>query len=55
VANAVRFTGLTIDEILPMASTEPAKYMGIDPAGRVTANWDPVGCRLTILKVYNRL
>lgn len=41
VANAVRFSGLTIREILPMASVQPAKYMGIEPAGRVTANWDP--------------
>ena len=40
VANAVRYTGLSIHEILPMASSLPAKYIGIEPAGRVTANWD---------------
>lgn len=41
VANAVRFCGLSIHEILPMASSQPAKYLGIEAAGRVTANWEP--------------
>ena len=50
VANAVRFSGLTIHEILPMASSQPAKYIGIEPAGRVTANWD-LENGLTSLKV----
>ncbi len=50
VANAVRFSGLSIDEILPMASVQPAKYLGIETAGRVTANWDPVEFRLTEVK-----
>lgn len=51
VANAARFSGLSIDEILPMASVQPARYMGIEAAGRVAANWDPVECRLTDLTV----
>jgi len=51
VANAVRFTGLSIEEVLPMASVQPAQYMGIAAAGRVTANWDPVEYRLTDLTV----
>lgn len=50
VASAVRFTGLSIDEILPMASSQPAKYIGVEAAGRVVANWDPVEYRLTVLK-----
>lgn len=41
VAHAVRFSGLSIDVILPMASVQPATYIGIEAAGRVTANWDP--------------
>ena len=41
VANTVRFTGLTLDDVLPMASTLPAKYLGIEAAGQVTAEWDP--------------
>jgi len=40
VANTVRFTGLSLSEVLPMASTLPARYLGIDPAGRVTAEWE---------------
>ncbi|HEX3624872.1 MAG TPA: amidohydrolase family protein [Verrucomicrobiae bacterium] len=51
VANAVRFTGLPIEEILPMASVHPAKYMGIEPAGKVTGEWNPDEYRLTISKV----
>ena len=51
VANAVRFSGLSIDEILPMASVQPAIYMRIEPAGRVTAQWDPLEYRLTVLTV----
>lgn len=50
VTNAVRYTGLTIYDVLPMASSQPAKYLGIEPAGRVTANWDPEN-GLTSLKV----
>jgi N-acetylglucosamine-6-phosphate deacetylase len=51
VANAVRFSGLSIDEILPMASIQPAKYMGIEAAGRVAVKWDPVKYQLNILRV----
>src|SRR5206468_332661 len=36
VANTVYFTGLPLSEVLPMASTTPARYMGVEPAGRVT-------------------
>ena len=50
VACAVRFSGLSIHEILPLASTQPAQYMGIEAAGRVAANWDPES-GLTSLKV----
>ena len=48
VANAVRFTGLPLGEILPMASTLPARYMGIEPAGRVIAEWDAENYRLRV-------
>jgi hypothetical protein len=41
IANAVRFTGLPIDEVLPMASTTPASYLGMTTVGRVTADWNP--------------
>ncbi len=53
VANAVKFTGLTLEEILPMASTQPARYLGLQTAGRVTADWDAADCRLSNLKVFD--
>jgi N-acetylglucosamine-6-phosphate deacetylase len=48
IANAVRFTGLTIEEVIPMASTTPARYLGTTTAGTVTADWDADACALHI-------
>ncbi|MDD4873039.1 MAG: amidohydrolase family protein [Kiritimatiellae bacterium] len=50
VANTVRFSELSFDDILPLATTQPARYMGIEPSGQVTADWDPVNYRLNILE-----
>jgi N-acetylglucosamine-6-phosphate deacetylase len=47
VANTVRFTGLPLEEVLPMATSIPADFLGIPAAGMVTAEWDPD--RLTLL------
>lgn len=33
VATTVRFTGLPLEDVLPMASTIPAAFIGIDPVG----------------------
>jgi N-acetylglucosamine-6-phosphate deacetylase len=41
IANTVRFTGLPIETVIPMASTIPASYLGMAPVGTVTADWDP--------------
>jgi N-acetylglucosamine-6-phosphate deacetylase len=41
IGNAVRFTGLTIDQVLPMASTVPAAYLGLPAAGTIKADWNP--------------
>ena len=49
VANTVRFTGLAMDDVLPMASTQPADYLGIEVAGHVTAEWDPDRFTLRII------
>jgi len=49
IANAVRFTGLPIEDVLPMASTIPAAYMGTTAAGTVTAEWDAEGGELSII------
>jgi N-acetylglucosamine-6-phosphate deacetylase len=51
VANTVRFTGLALEDVLPMASSLPAAYLGIDVAGQVTAEWDPEGWVLDITRV----
>ncbi|MEJ7617290.1 MAG: amidohydrolase family protein [Pyrinomonadaceae bacterium] len=40
VANTVRFTDLTLAEVLPMATTLPARYLGVEPAGQVTGFWN---------------
>jgi N-acetylglucosamine-6-phosphate deacetylase len=36
----VRFTGLPLDEVVAMATTTPAAFIGIEPAGVVDAEWD---------------
>ena len=51
VANTVRFTGLSLDDVLPMASTVPARYLGMETAGTVTAEWDGDDRRLEIVDV----
>src|SRR5208283_3693757 len=40
VANAARFTGLPFKEILLMASTQSARYLALQTAGRVSADWN---------------
>ena len=51
VANTVRFTGLSLEEVLPMASSQPAIYLGIQTFGRVIADWDGAEFRLSIREV----
>jgi N-acetylglucosamine-6-phosphate deacetylase len=51
IANTVRFTGLSIDEVIPMASTIPARYLGTTTAGSVTADWDAAAGGLRIRDV----
>lgn len=48
VANAARFTGLPLEEVLPMASTNPARYMGLTTAGSIGVGWDATGNDLQI-------
>jgi N-acetylglucosamine-6-phosphate deacetylase len=40
VTRAVRETGLSLEDVLPMASAVPAASVGAAPAGRVAAEWD---------------
>ena len=51
MANTARFTGLSIEAVIPMASTIPARLIGATPAGTVSAEWDPERFELQILEV----
>ena len=51
IANTVRFTGLSVDAVIPMASTIPASYLGTTTSGTVSAEWDPEAYALRILRV----
>jgi N-acetylglucosamine-6-phosphate deacetylase len=51
IANTVRFTGLPLEEVVPMASTRPAQYVGVPTAGKVTAEWDEAALTLRIVRV----
>lgn len=48
VANAVRFTGLALEDVIPMASSLPARYLGTATRGTVTADWDAAAGDLRI-------
>jgi N-acetylglucosamine-6-phosphate deacetylase len=48
VANLCRFTGLSIDEALPLASTRPAAYLDEKPRGTVELDWDPAAFHLRV-------
>ena len=52
IANTVRFTGLPIEAVIPMASMTPARYLGTTTAGTVTAEWDPERFALSALTVH---
>jgi N-acetylglucosamine-6-phosphate deacetylase len=51
IANTVRFTGLSLSDVLPMASTTPARYLGITPRGRIRASWDAAASRFSVVAV----
>jgi N-acetylglucosamine-6-phosphate deacetylase len=51
IGNTVRFTGLPLEEVVPMASTRPAEYIGIPTAGKVMAEWDAAASVLSVLRI----
>jgi len=51
IGNTVRFTGLTLDDVVPMASEIPARYLGMTVAGTVDAEWDANRGQLQVLRV----
>ena len=48
VGNVVRVCGLALEDVLPMATTNPARVLGMEPAGEVVAEWDAVHHRFVI-------
>jgi N-acetylglucosamine-6-phosphate deacetylase len=53
LANAARFTGRTLEEVLPLATTQPARAVGLAVAGRVLATWDPEAFILRVEQVLS--
>ena len=51
VANTVRFAGVPIEDALAMASTNPAGYLGVKPAGKLHLEWDPEAFALRVIRV----
>jgi N-acetylglucosamine-6-phosphate deacetylase len=51
VGNVVRFAGVALEEALAMASTQPAAYLGVEPAGSLELEWDPRTFTLRVLRV----
>jgi N-acetylglucosamine-6-phosphate deacetylase len=51
VARTAAYTGLSLDEVLPMATTQAARAVGCEVAGHVTATWDEARHQLTIDRV----
>ena len=48
VANLCRFTGMAIEEALPLASTSPAAYLDETPRGTLDLDWDPAAGTLRV-------
>ena len=51
VANTVRFTGLSLAEVWPLASTQPARAVGQAAAGRVLGSFEPETFTLSVERV----
>ena len=51
IANTVRFTGLPIDSVIPLATTIPAAYLGLATRGTVQAEWSPETADLRVMRV----
>jgi N-acetylglucosamine-6-phosphate deacetylase len=51
IANAVGFTGLPLDAVASMASTNAAAAVGMTTAGTVIADWDATACELRVRDV----
>ena len=52
VANLCRFTGVAIEDALPLASTRPAAYVGEEPRGTLDLDWDSSTATLLVDAVH---
>ena len=52
IGNMVRFSGLSFDEVIPMASTIPARYLGSTTRGSITCDWDAAAGVLHVRAVH---
>jgi N-acetylglucosamine-6-phosphate deacetylase len=50
VANTARFTGLPLDEVLPMVTRQPAAYLGVEPLGDVELDWNAAAFELRVVR-----
>lgn len=51
IGNTVRFAGLALEDVVPMATSRPAEYVGIRPAGTLAAEWNPATAELRVVRV----
>ena len=51
IGRTARYCGLSLEQVVPLASSQPAALIGLQPAGRVEADWDPVAHRLVVVRV----
>ena len=51
IGNTVRFTGLPLTDVIAMATTTPATYMGTAPRGTVHATWNPTTWQFVVSRV----
>ena len=51
IGNTVRFTGLPVSDVLPMATTTPATFLGMKPRGTVHATWNASTSQFVVSRV----
>jgi N-acetylglucosamine-6-phosphate deacetylase len=51
IANTARFTGLPLEQVIPMATTNPARAIGTSTIGTVVAEWDGATYDLRIVSI----
>ena len=55
IQNSVRFAGATLVEAASMASSNAARFLGLDTAGTVTAEWSVERLEFRVLAVHAAL